>query len=44
MHLCFDGKRVIQERCGVPGRANSLRGKEELGHNKCKLTLKTVTC
>lgn len=44
MHLYCDGKLVMQRRCGVTVGENSLRGREELEHNECNLTLKSVTC
>lgn len=39
IHLYGNGKWVIQGRCETPARVNSLKGREELGNNKFKLTL-----
>lgn len=44
MHLYYNEKLVMQGRYEVIAGVNSLRGREELGHNECKLTLKSIMC
>lgn len=44
MHLYYNGKLVRQGRYGVTAGAHSLRGKEELAYDECRLTLKIITC
>lgn len=42
MHLYYDEKLLMQGRCEVIAGINSLRGREELGHNECEFTLKSI--
>ena len=44
MHLYYDEELVMQGRCEVIAGVNSLRGREELGYNECKLTSKSIMC